>query len=1054
MLNSYNKTRLTLLTVAFQFLQIVSVSTVFAQSVSSKTSEQTLLTLPIPLTRYNLDGEPIFKLSADAKTNILILPVNTTIKNNNERVGRVFINGKLKGDFKGVNVADFTDNNGNLVYRTSDGKTETVYGLPKFKGASPAQIEKTNQQIEQRIQELKAPDYINKAIDATKKELKGYGESDEQINEYIKKVFTSDYVNKHVAELKTYQKSYQADQSKLKDITEFYTTDNFSGEGIAGIMQNNQPGEYLVIVSPSFATAKIYLFKNGVLAAANDIPLYFNVAQNAKKTKFAYRGQSIGSLDDSEIMVIDDGVEGKKYAWTSQPTYNINDEVMYMAASTLPKTEVDKTKITCKAVVGTTETDVQCNDPLFFSLTHQSPYFRFPMMSEDGKTTVYPELTKAGVYVNNDYEQGITTPFESRLVINGKPSASHPFIDKPFFTSKGLATISYTAKGEQYVEWDGKTSPMYQAVGTAFIGSYGFNGYSSLFAALQSFGRGDLGVDELKSELVVSPDGTSIAFAGYNKGGWDVSRDMKTVGTYMFVDQLSYSPDSKHLAFAAVSGRVDSKVDPNSDVATSVIVDGKAIDKHQKIIHLQYSPEGMLTYIGQNQKKYTLYLNGKEFGTPFDLILMPPRFKDGMIEVVGARNDRIVLLRQSISEVGALHETPSQGNTSSQAVVVPTTTNPQGITLIKTIKNRIPPNLKPLRIGTKKSSVFYSDTKNKKAVFVVSLAQEDKNGKIYNLYQLEGETPSKFKILSPYYAVGNKVYSYADARLTAYYFQMNIATYGMNVSVLPADVKNFKAVGRHATDGKNAFYLKEIIQADVPSFKPLNEFFAKDKYSLFANGRSYLEADVDTFAFVNNICGADKQAFYCYDNEVIQFPLMDVKTFKYLAGGVAKDMKNIVYKNNILRDLDATTVRVVQGGNDKFLIDKNAVYIIDSFICKEAVVCKFQDADPATFTMMPMNWSGQSFSKDKKHVWHSSYIVDGADGATFEFINSEISGYAKDAKHVFWYSDLMKDADVKTFKLLNPNEKNYGVDAKHVYFQGNVVKGANPKTFTIPAQNY
>ncbi len=1056
---SHYKARLALLVVAFQFLQTVPVTTAFAQSVSGKATEQTLISLPLPLTRYNLDGEPIFKLSTDAKAHALILPINVTVKNNNERVARLFINGKLKGDFKGASIADFAENNSNLIYTTRDEKGKIVYGLPKFKGASQAQIDKSNQQIEQAIQEAKSPGYLNKAIDAAKKQLKGYGMSDAQIDQYIKETFTADYVNKRVTELKSYQSSNQAELSKSKEVTEFIKTSEDSDGGIAGIMQNNVPGEYLVIASPSFASVKILLFKDGVLAAQNDIPLYFNVSQNEKKTKFTYRGQGKDSLDDSELMAIDDGIEGKKYAWISQPTYSANDEVMYMAAATVPKTKEDKTKLTCKAVVGKTETEVPCNDLLFFSLTHQSPYFRFPMMSKDGKTTVYPEVTKAGVYPNNNYEDGITTPFESRLVVNGKPGTSHPFLDKPFFTSKGLAVISYTAKGEQYVEWDGKKSSTYQAVGTTFIGHSGFRGFSPLFAALESFGRGDLGVDELKPELIVSPDSNGIAFAGYGKDGWEIMQDMKSIGTYAYADQLAYSPDSMHLAFVSIPGRADPMAGLNDGIAMSVMVDGKAINKHEKVLHLQYSPDGVLTYIAQSQKKYTLYLNGKAFGTPFDLILIPPRFKDGMVEIVGARDDKVILLRQPIAEAGMLTEATIQGSSSSKPATTPITTNTQGITLVKSIKNRLPPNLKPLRMGAKKSSTFYNDTKDKKAVYVVSLAQEDKSGKTYDLYLLNGETPANFKIINPYYAVGNKVYSYVGAKLSTYYFQSGSATYGMSVSVLPADAKTFKAVGRHATDGKSAFHLKEILQADVPTFQPLNEYFAKDKYSLFADGRSYLEADAATFTSINDICGADKQAFYCYEGGVIQFPLMDAKTFKYLSGSVAKDAKVVAYKNNLLSGIDAASVRLVQSGNDQFLIDKNAVYIIDSFFCKETISCKFQDADPTTFTLLPMNWGGQAFSKDKKHVWHSSYLVEGADGATFEFINNALPGYAKDAKHVFWYSDLVKDADVKTFKLFDPNAKgynanNYGVDAKHVFYQGGIVKDANPKTFKIPETKY
>lgn len=1054
---SYQAAQISILAILFQILQpIVGFAAYQIDGPTASSNEQVLFSLPIPLTRYNLDGDITFKLSADSQKNILILPVRNTVKNNSETVGRLFINGVLKGDFKGVSLADFTEKNNDLIYRTWDGKSEMVYGLPNFKSMDPLQAQKI-------LAQMKQPGFLEKLIQKTKTDLERFKTPEEESKKYIQNMQADGYLDQMIGLRKQW---LEAQVKKEGPLTSFIEKKEDSNSGIRGIMQNNQEGTYLVMVSPGFARAQIMLFKNGALAAQHNVPPYFYIGQNNTHTKFTYRGQELNGLYDSEVMVIDNGEEGERYAWTSQPTYNNNDEVMYMAATAIPREKDDKTPITCKAVIGKTTKDVQCNDPLFFSLTFQSPYFRFPVMSPDGQTTVYPELTKAGSYKNNNYTDGIKSPFESRLVVNGEARESHPYIDKPFFTSKGLAILSYNSKDQQYVEWNGIKSPQFQAIGTSFIETLGFRGMSPLYAALSSFDRGDLGVDEIKPELIVSPDGKSIAFAGYNKDGWTVMRDMKVIGTYKYADQFAYSPDSKHLAYVAVTGNFDplsnqsfwlgENSTQSTDVVSSVMIDGKEVNKHEKVLYLQYSPEGVLTYIGRSQKQYTLYLNGKAVGNAFDRIIMEPRFKDGMVEVVGARSDKIILLKLSLNNTGMTKEMPVNLDVSEQnpVSIPPRNIDQSSLKLIETVKDGAPPKLKPMRIGTKKSSIFYTDGK---AVFSLSIARIENKVKTYNVYLLDGETPSAFKIMNEYYAVGKKAYSSATSLGTTISFTGLVTYDGSSVSIISDDVKTFTALGKYATDGKHAFYLSEIIQADVPSFHPLNTYFAKDKFSVFVGGSGYLEADADSFKSINDQCGADKKAFYCGDGAgAVELPLMDAKTFKYLHDGVAYDSKKVVYRTDALPELDPVTFKFLDTNSDRYLLDKRAVYLLtscmgDSPKCK--LLKQIEGADPATFSIVPVNSLGQAYVKDKKHVWRSEYLVEGADGSTFAFLD-QTSGYAKDKKHVFYGSNLIIGADVKTFKLLEPMKAYgaYGADSKHVFYRGEMMKDVNPKTFKPPVE--
>ena len=994
--------------------------------------DRVLVTLPLPFTRYSFYTDPALKVDRAGQYHLLILPVETNINDNRERSVKLFVNGEAKGDFKGIAFADFVGDSSKPIYVTSDGKKQTATGLPKFK-----QINKET--VERIIQRMKSPDFLDEARAAWSRYV-----SEEELDQEMEKVRAG--LPEQIEQTKM-QLEEQLRQP-AKDIIEFLEGE----DSISAIMRNNTPGEYLVVISPGFAQAKVMLFKNGALASNHKVPLYFHIAENEGKTKFLYRGQTIGSLDKSEIMVVDNGVESKKYAWTTQPQYNATDEVMYMALTTLPESKEDYAKIGCKAVTGKSEKDVRCNDQLFFTLINH-PFFRFPVSSSDGKTTVYAELVEAGTYENDDFEDGIESPPKSRLVVNGKARTTHPYIDKPFFTSKGLAVSSYAEKPgtqiAQYVEWNGKKSAEFQAIGTGLVETLGFRGVSPLYAAISSLVRGDLGVEEIDPEIIVSSDGNSIAFAGYkSQEGWTVMKDMASIGTYKLVDQLTYSLDGKHLAFMAVTGDFEPLLNQSfwlgedagqsSDAVSSVIVDGKEIGKHEKMLWLQYAPNGVLTYIGRDQKQYTLYIDGRPVGAAFDRILMPPRFNNGIIEVGGARGEKIVLMKQSlVTSQTTVSRTPGKTPSPARESVV----SQESIVLTEIIKNTIPSRLKPLAVGSQKSTTFYTDEKD---IYELSLMEESKNKKIHNLYRLEGETPDNFKVLNEYYAVGKKAYSHAG-RIASHSFSTGKVTYGEpTVKVISNDTSKFIAVGRHATDGTQAFYLSERISADAASFQPLNTYFAKDKFGVFYNGNTFAESDHTTFVAINDACGSDSKNTYCYDQRqtVFKLPLMDGSTLKYMHDGFAYDKNKAVCQEHTF-DLDTKNLRVMTYGyGDELLLDKKRVYKF-RYTCPPELI---EGMDPNTLEEVMVDGKpSKVWLKDAKHVFYALKIFPDADPNTFRVLLDH--EFSLDANHVFWRNEIIAGADPKTFELITDR---YAKDAKNVYLWNKIVPGVDPRSFSPP----
>jgi predicted nucleic acid-binding protein len=636
MRTTYLRSNVLFLLLAFQLIvPLHGYAAVPAGKPATTAKEQVLISLPAPLIQTDPYGDSYFQLDEKNQNHTLLLHVS---ENDHTSYPQIYINGKLQGKIKGASIANFTKNNNKIVYMTSTESGQKVTGLPLFK--KPKDL-----LSEQRLKIVTSEDYVKEYEKAIRTYWKNKNLSGKRLERQVAESF------KEIPALIENEKKELMEKIKnpALNLADFIKTyDAYSSETrIIGLRQNNQPGEILVIASSSPFTQEIFLFKNGSMVAHHNIPHYFGIVENKDKTKFAYRGRSPAWHFESKVSVIDDGKAGKEYAWTSQPKYNSKNELMYLATVTAPLNLGEKTKITCKAVVGATETDIECNDQLFFFLTNQSTYFDFPVTSPDGKTVVYPELVKAGKYTDDNYEEGIIMPFESRLVINGKPGKTHPFIDTPFFTAKGLATLSYTSDGDQYVEWDGKKSAMYQSLNTSLISEFDYQGVTSFYAAMISRIRGDLGVDAIEQEVVVSPDSNSIAFAGYEPGkGWTVLRNMKDIGTYDYAHQLTFSPDSKDLAYVAVTGKGF-----GTPRTSALRVNDKTIASHENISHLQYSADGVLSYIAKDKNSIALYSNGKKLSGDFDRILMSPRFKGTTVEFVGARKNKVILVTLPLSTV-------------------------------------------------------------------------------------------------------------------------------------------------------------------------------------------------------------------------------------------------------------------------------------------------------------------------------------------------------------------------------------------------------------------
>jgi hypothetical protein len=234
--------------------------------------------------------------------------------------------------------------------------------------------------------------------------------------------------------------------------------------------------------------------------------------------------------------------------------------------------------------------------------------------------------------------------FTSRLVVNGKPQETHPWIDVPYFTNKGLAVVTHSEKGENFVEWDGKRAGPFSSLTPSMASSGDYRGYSTLFISV----HGDAGDKDLPDEVISSPDGMSIAFAAYGTDSkWTVYKNMEAVQSYDYVQNVMFSQDSKHLAYVGSSfGKNKPEYTYGLIPTAYVMEDSRLVGTHEQVLWMGYShKDASLWYVAKDKKSLRVFKNGKAVGTPFDALVMAPHFLDnGALELGSVKGQKVAIM--------------------------------------------------------------------------------------------------------------------------------------------------------------------------------------------------------------------------------------------------------------------------------------------------------------------------------------------------------------------------------------------------------------------------
>jgi Tol biopolymer transport system component len=230
------------------------------------------------------------------------------------------------------------------------------------------------------------------------------------------------------------------------------------------------------------------------------------------------------------------------------------------------------------------------------------------------------------------------------MVLDGNEGPEYDLVSHPMFSpdSRHFAYIA-EREGKGMMVYDGEEGPPFDII-------YGivFSEDGSRFSYAGAYHKSDIAKDVNAGRVII--DGVQgDLFEGEKSGHgflggffsevfssrYSTKRNPNLNTATLGVSGPVFSPDGKHIAFAARRGEGD----------FAVFLDGQDGPGYENIYFLTFSPDGQrLAYIGLRAKKLQLILDGKELGVVFDSIAPPMFGPDGRhIACAGLHNGKWLL---------------------------------------------------------------------------------------------------------------------------------------------------------------------------------------------------------------------------------------------------------------------------------------------------------------------------------------------------------------------------------------------------------------------------
>lgn len=204
-------------------------------------------------------------------------------------------------------------------------------------------------------------------------------------------------------------------------------------------------------------------------------------------------------------------------------------------------------------------------------------------------------------------------------------------------------------------------------------------------------------------------------------------------------------------------------------------------------------------------------------------------------------------------------------------------------------------------------------------------------------FEIENVNASKFQILDSQYAVDD-VHVYFNGSSI---FDADPSTFEVMESPFSRDSRNvyvsgeffiddsvnFEILGKNISrDSQHIYWSTSIISDDPANLEIIfsQDFFTyfKDSQTVFINGNPITDADPSTFEVLTFGYGRDKnKIFYSY-----RAMPADINTFEVLEIPYSKDSQKVFYMENIIRDADPNTFRVLNANFECSADSQTAFY--------------------------------------------------------------------------------------------------------------------------------
>lgn len=223
-----------------------------------------------------------------------------------------------------------------------------------------------------------------------------------------------------------------------------------------------------------------------------------------------------------------------------------------------------------------------------------------------------------------------------------------------------------------------------------------------------------------------------------------------------------------------------------------------------------------------------------------------------------------------------------------------------------------------------------------------------------------------------------------------------------------------------------------------------NQGYFKNETAVYHRGRK-IEADPKTFQIVDEADVLHKfaNAMYARDKDSVflegrKIAGADPNTFQIIeAWRYARDAKNVYFEGKRVENIDPAKFELIpmEGLGERNYTDGTHL------IHWGKVVGKIDAASVKSL--------GNSYVKDRSQVFYMGELIPGADPDTFNVINE--TSFSRDAKRVYFWQVAVPNANPKTFEIL---ERGYAKDDQRVYHHRSIKKidivdGADAQNFKV-----